>query len=263
MKIEHYFEQQGSGSPIVFIHGSFATTSTWKKIVDHMAKDHHCISIKLPGHGGAPAPTDIDSPTIDTELQVVEQVVNTLTDRPIHMVGHSYGGVVALAQALKGNLQIQNMTLYEPVAAWLFSIARDEDMLQTISNFSKKYRLAAEKNEDNVSRYVIDFWAGEGTFEQLPAFIKDSMKTMVTNNLRHWDICDNIVHTRKDLENCDIPTRLVCGSGSNIVAHELVKQLDQLMPVTKSYVIDGASHFLVTSHVSECLSVLRSEPFKP
>lgn len=261
MNIDSYFEQQGSGPPVVFIHGSFATTSTWKNIIEHMAKDHHCIAIKLPGHGGVPDPTDFDKPTIETELSLLEEIVNTLTDQPIHLVGHSYGGVIALGQALKGNLQIREMTLYEPVAAWLFSITHDESMLHRVSELTKKYRLAAEKKEEYVSRYVIDFWAGDGTFDQLPVFIKDNMETMVRNNLRHWNVCERVAYTRKDLENCDIPTRLVYGSKSSIVAHELVKQLDSLMPVTKSYLIDGASHFLVTSHLDECLSVLQSKPF--
>ena len=38
MNIDTYYEQQGSGSPIVFIHGSYATTSTWKRMIDQASR---------------------------------------------------------------------------------------------------------------------------------------------------------------------------------------------------------------------------------
>jgi len=87
-----YYEQQGSGSPIIFIHGSYATTSTWKKIVQQLANTHHCISIKLPGHSGMPDPDDFSAPNINTELHIIESVVTKLTNQPIHLIGHSFGG---------------------------------------------------------------------------------------------------------------------------------------------------------------------------
>ncbi len=40
MNIESYYEQQGSGPPIVFTHGSYATTSTWKKIVEQLSTEY-------------------------------------------------------------------------------------------------------------------------------------------------------------------------------------------------------------------------------
>ncbi len=106
MNIEHYFEQQGTGSPIVFVHGSYATTASWKKLVDQLAAGYLCISIKLPGHCGLPDPEDFSSPSIETELGIIERVVSTLTDQPIHLVGHSYGGgrcIAAGTQRLPGN----------------------------------------------------------------------------------------------------------------------------------------------------------------
>ena len=49
MNIDNYFEQQGAGAPIVFIHGSYATTSTWKKLVATLAANT-CLIVN--GLGG-------------------------------------------------------------------------------------------------------------------------------------------------------------------------------------------------------------------
>ncbi len=271
MKTELYFEQKGSGSPIVFIHGSYATTSTWKKMVEHLSLTHHCISIKLPGHGGMPDPIDFDAPTVETELAIIEKVVSDLTDQPIHLVGHSIGGVVALSLALKGSLDIVQMTLYEPVAVWVLDVVNDQDITQQaitikkmrgrVQDFLTRYRHDFACKDPYVCGQVIDFWCGEGSFEPLPDFIKDSMASLEKNNIRHWDICTAINNSLADLQACSIPTRLVYGTESNPVAHAISNRLYDMLPRSKKYVIEGASHFLVTSHANDCLSVMADPCF--
>ena len=256
MDINDYFEEQGSGSPVVFIHGSYATTSTWKKMVSVLAETHHCILIKLPGHCGTPDPEDFSDPSIETELGILERVVNLLTDEPIHLVGHSFGGVIALAQALKGNLNVSQVSLFEPVAVWVLEKVQDEAMSARVQKFLTQYRYDVSQNTAYVCGQVIDFWGGEGVFESLPAFIKESMEPLVANNIRHWDTVAIMDNNLADLQECTIPTRLICGTQSNPVARAICEHLHKSMPNSKIYTIEGASHSLVSSHVNECLSAL-------
>ena len=257
MKIDNYYEQQGSGSPIVFVHGSYANTSTWKKMVEHMAQTHHCISIKLPGHCGMPDPDDFSDPTLETELSIIEQVVTQLTDQPIHLIGHSYGGVIALGQALKESLQLSQLTLFEPVAVWVLDVVNDEDMSGRVQKFLTKYRHDVSQQLPYACGQVIDFWGGEGSFEPLPDFIKDGMTSLVKNNIRHWEVAVTISHSLSQLQQLSTPTRVICGSQSNPVAQAITDHLTDQIPNSKKFMIDGASHFLVTSHVDECLNALQ------
>lgn len=252
-----YYEQQGSGSPIVFIHGSYASTSTWKKIVQQLATRHHCISIKLPGHCGMPDPDDFNAPDINTELAIIESVLTELTDQPIHLIGHSFGGVVALALALKRSVEIAELTLFEPVSTWVFESVGDQAMTTQVNAFIQGYRQSIRNNETYVCGKVIDFWAGEGAFEPLPDFIKDSMVPLTANNNRHWTLCENTHKDRTELNALSIPTKLVCGSASNPVAQAIVSHLGRELSNNKQYTITGASHFLVTSHVNECLNIIK------
>ncbi len=258
MNIDNYYKQQGSGPPIVFIHGSFASTSTWNGMIEKLAATHQCISIKLPGHCGMPDPEDFAKPTMETELAVVEGVVNKLVgNEPVHLVGHSYGGVIALAQALKGNMALSQLTLFEPVAVWVFEAAKDEVMSKRVEQFLQRYRHDVSQQVPYVCGQVIDFWGGDGAFETLPNFIKDSMDLMVSNNIRHWDIADTVTTNFADLQKITVPTCLVHGSQSSVVAHAIVDHLDEQLPNSKKYIIENASHFLVTSHAGECTKVLQ------
>jgi pimeloyl-ACP methyl ester carboxylesterase len=256
MDINRYYEEQGSGSPIVFIHGSYATTSTWKKMVDSLAENHHCICIKLPGHGGMPDPTDFAEPLMETELAIIEQLVRKLTTEPIHLVAHSFGGVIALAQLLKGSLEIAEITLFEPVAVWLLDRVKDDEMLARVDTFLHKYRQDAANNVPHVGGQVIDFWGGAGAYDPLPDFIKESMAPLVSNNIRHWDLNAKSTASLEDLNRCKVPMRVVYGSESNPVAKAICQHLAQQVPKCTTYTVDGASHFLVTTHPRECVAAM-------
>lgn len=262
MDTSSLFVEQGAGDPIVFVHGSYATPSTWKKLMERLAPTHHCIAIRLPGHGGLPDPQDFDAPTIETELAVLEAVVRARTDRPIHLVGHSYGGVVALAQALKGNLPLAELTLFEPVATWVLDAVGDAPMQAQVHTFLNRYRHDAAQGVPDACGQVIDFWGGANDFAALPPHIQQTMATMVGNNLRHWDICTRADHTEADLRRLSVPTRLVCGTRSNDVAHAIVDHLHRLLPHNRRWEIEGASHGLVTSHADACWQAMQ-QPVSP
>ncbi len=257
MNISDYYEIEGDGPPIVFIHGSFATTSAWKGIVKELSTNHTCILLKLPGHGGAADPDDFSDPAIETELEILASVVKSLTAEPVHLVGHSFGGVVALAQALKGNLQLSQLSLFEPVAIWLLNRVKNFAARATVDEFLFDYRQAVLQKQPSACGKVIDFWGGKGHFELLPEKVKQSMEVLVANNIRHWNTEAAINSTLAELESCSIPTRLVCGTESNSVAISICGHLNEALPNSRKYVIPGASHFLVTSHAHQCVEVLQ------
>lgn len=246
----------GSGSPIVMVHGSFATTSTWKPMVKLLAEQHQCILIKLPGHGGSPDPRDFDHPHIDTELAEIEAAVAAHTSEPIHLVGHSFGGVVALAQALKGNLKIRQLTLFEPVAAWLLPLMNDQDMHQRVLDFVDDYKAAVERQEPRVAGKVIDFWGEPGSFAQLPEHIQDGLGALVPHNLRHWQLCTSMPWQPEHVRQLNMPVTLVYGSQSDPATHAIARHVADLAPDSRLIEIPGASHMLVTSHPQECVAAM-------
>jgi len=129
-------------------------------------------------------------------------------------------------------------------------------MMARVNEFVQDYRQGISNNEPYVCGKVIDFWAGKGAFNLLPDFIKDAMVPLTANNNRHWTLSMNIHLNRKTLNALTIPTRLVCGSVSNPVAQAIVNHLSNELANSKKYMIQGASHFLVTSHATQCLDII-------
>lgn len=254
---DDYYEVYGSGSPIVFIHGSFASTSTWKKMIATLSKEHLCITIKLPGHGGMPNPDDFAAPSMETEFQIIEDVIRKVTDEPVHLVGHSFGGVVALALAMKGSVPLRHLTLFEPVATAVLSESGEQVAALALDQFVSDYRDAVTNDIPYACSKVIDFWGGAGSFANIPEALRDGMVPFTANNIRHWDLCQSTIRPMSDYHSLTVPTTVVCGGNSNPIAQTIAKQLHAHIPNSSFKSIADASHFMVTTHAEACLEAMQ------
>ncbi len=102
--LDLYYEERGTGRPLVLLHGFGANTHTWKHVVPRLAERYKTISLDLKGFGGSPKPPDDGYSAIDQADLVARFIIGKgLTD--VTLIGHSFGGAVALITAL--NLQAQ------------------------------------------------------------------------------------------------------------------------------------------------------------
>lgn len=88
-----WYDEQGSGPPLVFLHGGWQNVAAWGPQVDHFADDYRVIRFDLRGHGRTGA-TDRRRYSIDLFVDDLEALLDHLdVDRPI-LVGLSIGGMV-------------------------------------------------------------------------------------------------------------------------------------------------------------------------
>jgi len=250
-------DNKNNDLPIIFIHGSFANSKSWRKIKDHLGNPDHTYSINLPGHGGLDDPDDFDDPQFETEFEAIKSQCE-IHDQPVNLVGHSYGGVVALAATLLGAFNVKRLTLFEPVAVGILSSFNKTNSIKNVEQFVDDYFAASKKCEDNVCARVIDFWGGNGSFDQIPTHIQSAMSTMTENNLRHWKLCQKTNFNPALFHEINIPVTIIHGSHSNDVAKDIATTLKENITNSQFYVIEGASHFMITSHPKESANIIRN-----
>ncbi len=91
-----YFEEAGSGTPIVFVHEFGGSYRSWEPQMRHFARKHRCITFAARGYPPSDVPPDADD---YSQLQAVHDIVAVLDAAGIesaHVVGLSMGGFAAL-----------------------------------------------------------------------------------------------------------------------------------------------------------------------
>ncbi|HWF32976.1 MAG TPA: alpha/beta hydrolase [Solirubrobacteraceae bacterium] len=90
----HYFERAGAGTPVVLLHGLPGTAEDWNEVTP-LLSGHRTIAIDRPGFGYSSG----GYVKFGRQVEIVDDVLRRLhVARPI-LVGHSYGGTIALAFA--------------------------------------------------------------------------------------------------------------------------------------------------------------------
>lgn len=88
---------RGKGEPtVVLIHGLGQDWWIWDRVAAGLATKHRVLRVDLPGHGQSPATKKIG---IDAAAEALERTLQQRKVKNAVLVGHSYGGLVALAEA--------------------------------------------------------------------------------------------------------------------------------------------------------------------
>jgi len=109
-----FYEEKGSGEPLIFIHGVGLDHTMWNQQIDSLSDSFRVIVYDMLGHGGSEHPPGPYSIT-----QYVEQLsglMDTLQIEKTHLVGFSMGGMVAQAFALTYKNKLKTVTIMNAVA---------------------------------------------------------------------------------------------------------------------------------------------------
>src|SRR5688572_29319245 len=94
------YNEVGTGPTIVLVPGSCSTGAAWRPIISQWDGRYRCVTTSLLGYGGTSERRTPEDPSIAHEVEVIESVIRRTGSR-VHLVGHSFGGLVAVCVALR------------------------------------------------------------------------------------------------------------------------------------------------------------------
>jgi len=106
----HYIEQ-GSGDPILFLHGIPTSCYLWRNIIPFLAPLGRCIAPDLIGLGRSDVP-DI-SYTIEDHIRYIEEFINTKKLKNITFIMHGWGSLIGFDYAMRHSNNCKGMVFYE------------------------------------------------------------------------------------------------------------------------------------------------------
>lgn len=95
------------------IHGLAGSSTNWNRLGGALADLTTCVSVDLPGHGWSDPPPG-GHYDVRSQARLLARLIDQVESRPVHLIGNSYGGVIAtLLAALRPDL-VLTLTLISP-----------------------------------------------------------------------------------------------------------------------------------------------------
>jgi pimeloyl-ACP methyl ester carboxylesterase len=215
--------------PVVFIHGLGMDnlSSLYYTLGNPLAyTGADVVLYDLRGHGYSERPRTGYS--VNDSVADLAALLSTLgIDGPVHLVGNSYGGTVALSFAMAYPARVTSMVLIEahvPLPDWGPRMATTMPRLESLRTQEEWEQWIAE------SRKNANFVAAGTDLTKRTTFIADLQATKPVHE--------------QDLRRLTQPIRAVYGQGSDVIHH--AQLLDSLLPRYTLTVLPDVDHWLVT-----------------
>ena len=158
------YDSAGSGPAVIAIHGSLSNARQWRSLAERLSDRFRVLSLDLYLTQGDGGPQVGDFSFAD-DVAFVEALL--AEHAPVHLVGHSYGGVVAARAAFNQRDKLASLTLIEPSCFHLLgkSGAHFEEIM-ALRNGGLAF--AAKNDPAGQARHFIEYWMGPQAWVTMP-----------------------------------------------------------------------------------------------
>ena len=244
-----FVREAGAGPAVVCIHASASSSAQWRPLMDRLSGHFRTLAVDLYGSGKSPRWPDDQTLTLADEVALLEPVLADAGER-FHLIGHSYGGAVALKLALAHPGRVRSLVIYEPV---LFSVLLAEDPAQPAAREIVALRddtVAAMQSGDpraSGARFL-DYWMGPGTWAGMPELRRDAVAAAMRGVTAEWHAAFTEQTELAAFGSLDVPTLCLTGSDSPAASRGVARLLTKVLPRVRAVEIDGVGHMGPVTH---------------
>jgi len=243
-----HFREAGSGPAVVCLHCSASTSGQWRPLMEQLGDRYHVIAADLYGSGKSAAWPGERPLWIDDQIAFLAPAFERAGER-FHLVGHSYGGAIALKAALRFTTKLKSLVLYEPVLfSVLLSDAPQSDAAREIMAVRDD---AAHLGPEAIAERFIDYWMGQGTWSATPESRRAALIEAVRAQKPEWHSAFNEPTPLEAFAALDVPTLLMTGTASTAAARGVARLVAGVLPRVRVEEIEGLGHMAPVTHPGE------------
>ena len=244
-----FCRESGTGPGVVCLHSNASSSSQWRQLMEGLAPRHRVLAPDTHGAGKGPAwPADRPLALRD-EVALLEPVF-ARAGSPFSLVGHSYGGAVALVAAVQQPQRLRALVLYEPTLFALvdsaFAQPNDADGIrQTVERAGAAL---ATGDRGAAAEHFIDFWMGKGAWHSTPLARRGAIEAAIVN-VQAWGRA--LFGEPTPLQAFDaltMPVLLMVGRDSPASARAVARLLAQSLPRLETLEFEGLGHMGPFTH---------------
>jgi pimeloyl-ACP methyl ester carboxylesterase len=248
------YDERGTGPAIVLVPGSCATGAAFRPMIEAWGGHFRTVTTSLLGYGGTAERRSVDDPSIAHEAAAVEAVVRKAAarDEPVHLVGHSFGGLVAVAVALRQMVSLASLTVLEaPAMEALRERPEDAEHYRAFRAMNESYFAAFARGDRGAAAQMMEFYGGPGTYAAWPPRVRAYVEETTHVNILDWQTAYAFPLSASLLSALQVPTLVLWGGVSNPAAQRANARLAQAIRGSTSGSVEGAAHFMIATHAAE------------
>jgi pimeloyl-ACP methyl ester carboxylesterase len=244
----------GSGPTVVLLHSGGMSGRQFGKLAALLEGSHRVVAPDLIGSGGNPPWPDGQPFHFLKDVHAVAELIGAgaSAPEPVHLVGHSYGGLLALTLARLHPGRVRSLALYDPV---VFGVLHADRQLPADAAGLADLPTAPLLDEASGGgeawfEAFVGYWNGPGAWAALPeksreAFLRVGRKVYLEVASLMADRTPASAYA-----GLTIPSLLMTGERTPVAARRVVARLASLLPRSRVEVIAGAGHMGPITHAT-------------
>ena len=244
----------GHGAPALLLHCGLAHSGAFSGLMRRLGERLAMRALDQPGHGG----TGRD-PTRRIQEQAVADARALLAGTPAHLVGHSFGGTVALRLAIESPELVTSLTLIEPVQYSLLEETGDPAFAAEMTAEAPMHAAVAADDWPRATALFLERWGTAGGLAAMApaqaAYMLARMPLVVASEI---DLSGPAVAVRHaDLARIACPVLLIDGGATPPVVPAILAVIAAAVPQAGRLTVPGAGHMLPVTHPGPVADAIR------
>jgi pimeloyl-ACP methyl ester carboxylesterase len=235
-----HYELMGAGDAVVFVHGALLDHHDWDVMAAQIAPSFQVLSYDRRGHSRSSG-----NGTLDDDVADLAALIEYLQLAPVHLVGNSLGGCIALRLAVTRPELLRSVSVHEPP---LLALLVDDPATRPVVE-QVQHRVSAVLDELNTGqpdlgarRFVDEVALGDGAWEKLPSRVRETIigntATFIEENTDPG-IYGIDLH---ELSHVEIPVLITEGTESPLFFASVLDQVQAVLPQVERRVLNGLGH---------------------
>jgi len=241
LRIDH--TDEGEGQPVVLIHSSVSANRQWRALTEALKDRYRVLALNLFGYGRTPPWSGKAPQSLYAQAQLVVALCEELR-APLHLVGHSFGGSVALKAAGLLGSRVGRLILLEPNPFYLLKQnGRTEAFLESrrLRDHVKCY--GALGDWPKVAERFADYWLGDGSWSTMPEKRRTAFAEALAPNFHEWDaVMDEETTLGGWKKNLKARTLVVSDAATRLPIREIVALFAKTCPHWTFHTIPEGGH---------------------
>jgi len=221
----HAFRPHPDGAPVVLLSGAGGNAAFWFPHVAALAEDGPVYGIDMPGDPNPSIPRALMTPPASCAAWL-DELSGKLSDRPPHLVGFSYGGWVAMNQAIRAPGRVASITLLDPAG-----LTRPDARFYRWLTISGLATLTPMPLRRHLARWL-----------DSPHMLEPELMTLMWAGIRGYRAEPKFpaILTDDELRAIDVPVLLITGARSALITPAQARERAGLMPHAEVAIVPGS-----------------------